>query len=39
MRIVVAAGIIGEIGQEIYAHTKRSLNLIDPGYRCFFEFM
>ena len=39
MRLCVAAGTFEEIEQDVYAHTKRSRNLLDPGYWEFFSIM
>lgn len=39
MRMLVADGILDEIEQDEYAHTVRSVNLLDPGYGCFFDVM
>lgn len=39
MRIVVATGVFAEVSQDTYAHTKHSVNLLDPGYSYFYELM
>ena len=39
MRLVVATGVFDEVDQDVYAHTKRSVNLLDPGYGYFFEII
>ena len=39
MRMLVAGGILDETEQDEYAHTVRSIDLLDPGYECFFKFM
>lgn len=39
MRLLCATGVFEEVSQDSYAHTKRSLNLIDPGYGHFFDVM
>lgn len=37
MRMLVADGLLDEVEQDEYAHTVHSINLLDPGYRFFFE--
>ena len=39
MRMLVADGTFDEVEQDQYAHTARSIILLDPGYGYFFEIM
>lgn len=39
MRMLCATGVFEETSQDCYAHTKRSIDLLDPGHAMFFEIM
>ena len=39
MRMLVADGILDEPERDEYAHTIRSVNLLDPGNAYFYEVM
>lgn len=37
MRVLVAAGVFAEVSQDTYSHTKRSQDLLEPGFAWFYE--
>jgi len=39
MRVLVAAGVFAEVSQDTYSHTKRSQDLLEPGFAWFYEIM